>query len=575
MALSKSPQSGQLPMSCQMCEESNEIRWKCLLCDFLLCSKCQKLHKKVKSTDHHTIIDIKDIASHQQQTKDKLDFSNITCGIHAGQNCCLYCQSCEVVVCPLCIINIHDKHKMIELAQGYELTIKTVKTFNSEIDQKLVQNMKELSELGTFKSSEDSKYELEKQKILSRKKILKDEVEQHTNKLLKELDQRKEILMKSVNDTENRSEKIIKDLDLRKKNLSQAINSNIANQVFNIYSEEKTSRKQITDPVKTIFQKMPKFVPGKQVIQDFYLGGLQVSETDDDQKIFEFKLIKQYKTELPLVENLIWCGDAQIWISHLKSHQLTKLKLTNESISLHKMHTFKIDVYNMALLQSGDLLLSTMESNLKILPFSSSKVKPAKYRVNPLITLAVHVTRDYKILVGARENQPNSFPVNGPRQVITMNMDGRKENMYHINNKGQPIFTLPYRITTGNDNNIYVIDTLDEEGNGRIVALEKANAVRWIYLGNPDINKEKTLKPDNFVATKSDNIIIIDMDNDMIHILNTSGQCVHLMNTEDKLGIQCPYSLDIDNTGTLYIGCGRYVGEPMEAKIYTVQVSRF
>ncbi|CAC5368116.1 unnamed protein product [Mytilus coruscus] len=542
MALSKSLQKGQVPMSCQMCEESNEIKWKCLLCNFLLCTKCQKLHKKVKSTNQHTIIDIADIASHQQQTKDKLDFSNIPCGIliHAGQNCCLFCQSCEVVVCPLCITDIpdkHDKHKMIELAKGYELTIKTVETFNSEIDQKIVQNMKVLCELGNFKSSEDIKYDLEEQNILSRGKDLKDEVEKHTNKLLKELNQRKEVLMKNVNDAENRSEKIDKDLDFRKKNLSYALNSNNANQVFSIHSEEKTSRNQSIEYVQTTFKKLPKFVPGKQLVEDFYLGSLV--ENNDDQKQFELKVINHYKTVFPLVENLVCCGDASTWISHSINQKLQQVKLTNKS--LHEMHTFKIDIYNMALLPSGDILLSTRESNLKILFYRTMKVELT----------------------------------HGPGQVIMMDMDGKKEKVYHTDTKGKPIFTLPYRITTDNDSKIYVIDILNDEGSGRIVALDKTNEVRWIYIGNPDLNKRQTLKPKDLVATKSDNIIITNRHKHMIHILNTSGQCIHYLNTKDQLGIHFPNSVDIDNRGTLYIGCNTYQGQPDEAKIYTVQVSGF
>ncbi|VDI62689.1 Hypothetical predicted protein [Mytilus galloprovincialis] len=571
MALSKSFQKGQVPLACQLCEESNEIKWKCIQCDFLLCTKCQRLHEKVKSTDQHTIIDIKDIASHQKQTTDKLDFSNIPCGIHAGQTCCLYCKSCEVVVCPLCITTVHDKHKMIELAKGYELTMKTIKMCNSEIDKKLVQTVKVLSEIGIFKSSEDSKYEIEKQKIMSREKDLKNEVEKHTNKLLKELDQKKEILMKSVNDAEIRSEKIKTDLDFRKKNLSNALIYNNANQVFSIHSEEKTSRNQSVEHVETTFKKLPKFVPGKQVVEDFYLGSLV--EIDENKNQFEFEVIKQYKTKLPLVENLVWCGDAQMWISHLKSHKLQKMQLTNES--LKKMHSFKIDVYNMALLPSGDLLLSTKESNLKILSCTTSKVEPSKYSVNPLITLAVHVTSDHKILVSAKENQSKHYPVNGPRKVIMMNIDGRIENVYHTNNKGKQIFTVPRRITTDNDNNIYVIDIHDEDWDGRILALVKTNGVRWIYSGNPDINKEHTFKPKDLVVTKSDNIIVTDQSNHMIHIINTSGQCIHYLNTKDQLGVHFPTSLDIDNTGILYIGCYTYNSEPDEAKIYTVQVSGF
>ncbi|CAG2213994.1 unnamed protein product [Mytilus edulis] len=171
---------------------------------------------------------------------------------------------------------------MIELAEGYELALKSLKAFNFEIEEEVHQNETELCKFGILKSTEDSKYELEKQNVLKREKILKDEVEKHAIKLLKELDQRKESLMKSVNDAKNRSEKINKDLDIQKKTLGQAIHSNNANQVFSRYSEEKTSRQQRIDPVNSIFQRLPKFVPGKQVVQDFYLG--ELIENDDDQK---------------------------------------------------------------------------------------------------------------------------------------------------------------------------------------------------------------------------------------------------------------------------------------------------
>ncbi|CAC5418608.1 unnamed protein product [Mytilus coruscus] len=531
-----------------MCEESNEIKWKCLQCDFLLCTKCQKLHKKVKTTNQHAIIDIEEIASHQQHIKDKLDNSNIPCRIHSGQNFSLFCKSCKEVVCSLCFIQNHNKHNITEFAEGYCLMVDTMKTVNSE---KLEQNVG--------------------------KNVLKEEIENHTKKLLKELDQRREVVMKSVNDAENISQKIIKDLDLRKKHLSQVLNSNNVNQVFGICSEDKILIQPGVNPVNTIFKTWPKFVQGKEEVEDFYLGAL--IETDNDQNEFIFKEIKQYKTEQNLVENLVSSPDGALWISDFYSHKLHKIKLTNVLLS------FKIDIYSMAILPYGNLLMSTMESNLKILSFRSTKIDTTKYSVNPLITLAVHVTNDHKIIVGARENQTNSFPVNGPRQVIMMNIDGKKEIVYHKDNKGKPIFTVPYRITTDNNNIIYVIDVLDEKDNGRIVALDKTNGARWIaafnktnkvkwvYGGNPDITKEQTFKPKDLVATKSDNIIVTDDDNHIIHILNTSGQCIYYINTKDQLGIVLPYSVDNDNRGTLYIGCNTY--QTYDAKIYTIQVSGF
>lgn len=61
----------------------------------------------------------------------------------------------------------------------------------------------------------------------------------------------------------------------------------------------------------------------------------------------------------------------------------------------------------------------------------------------------------------------------------------------------------------------------------------------------------------------------------MMHILNTSGQCLHYLNTMEQLGIKLPFSVDMNNRGILYIGCNTKKQEPDEAKLYTVQVSGF
>ncbi|CAG2249104.1 unnamed protein product [Mytilus edulis] len=494
-----------------------------------------------------------------------MDSSNIACGIHIGQSYCLFCQPCEVVVCPLCISETHNGHTMIELAEGYNLAVKKLKTLKSKIDQKLVHNDKLLSELTNIKSSVDSKYESEEKKILSRKKTLEDEVGEHTKKRLKDLDLIREIQVESVKDGEDISEKIQEDLYLKETTSRQASKSDSASEVFRIYSEIKTREQVNNHPVNTISKKLPTFVPGKEKIQDFYLGAFKEADV--------FKVINQYKTALPFIQNLVCCEDGAILIGHYFSHRLHKLKLTNES--LFQMSIIEINSFNMAFLPSGDLLLSTKESSLKILSCSTRKVEPTKYSVSPLITIAVHVTGDQRILVGAREDQPKPFPVNGPRLLIVLNIDGKKEKAYHIDNKGKPIFTLPYRITTDKENNIYVIDIQDVDRTGRIVALDKSSGVRWIYSGHPDINKEQIFRPKDLVVTKSNNIILADGTNHHLHIVNTSGHCIHYLSTKDQLGIELPFCLDIDNTDTLYIGCYTYQDEPEKENIYTVQISGF
>jgi hypothetical protein len=48
-----------------------------LNCDYLLCTNCYQLHRKVKSLDEHQIVDIKDIASHGKESVIKRNFKNI------------------------------------------------------------------------------------------------------------------------------------------------------------------------------------------------------------------------------------------------------------------------------------------------------------------------------------------------------------------------------------------------------------------------------------------------------------------------------------------------------------------
>ncbi|CAC5382890.1 unnamed protein product [Mytilus coruscus] len=300
----------------------------------------------------------------------------------------------------------------------------------------------------------------------------------------------------------------------------------------------------------------------------------ELTEPDDDyaQEQYGVEVIEQYKTGLKLVEQLICSDDGTLWIGNIAGKILQKIQLSNGLLNI--VQEVQVNCAGMAFLPSGDLLISTAESNLKTLCHTTGNIIQSKNSVAPLISGAVHVTQDLKIIVGARKEGP-VFQVDGPRQVVVMDIDGKTEQVYDLDNNGKPIFSAPQRITSDNDNNIYVLDCLNKDWSGRIVALDKTNGVRWIYSGHPDINKEQTIKPKDLVATKSDNIIVTDSNHHMIHILNTSGQCIHYLNTKDQLGIHCPYSLNIDNTGTLYIGCSRYINEPAIAKIYTVEVSGF
>ncbi|XP_063406020.1 uncharacterized protein LOC134689979 [Mytilus trossulus] len=61
--------AAQTALLCQFCDQQN-ITWKCVDCDILLCISCkEKIHKKLKSTDKHKILSIQDIGKNTSTAK--------------------------------------------------------------------------------------------------------------------------------------------------------------------------------------------------------------------------------------------------------------------------------------------------------------------------------------------------------------------------------------------------------------------------------------------------------------------------------------------------------------------------
>ncbi|XP_063399064.1 uncharacterized protein LOC134683683 [Mytilus trossulus] len=112
MAFASSIQKGQIPVGCQLCEDGNKIQWKCNTCDLLMCNKCKDgVHLKI-AKDHRILNIIK--IGQQEVSKDTIIFSEVKCAEHSNQVCCLYCNSCNKLVCPKCITQVHNGHELIE-----------------------------------------------------------------------------------------------------------------------------------------------------------------------------------------------------------------------------------------------------------------------------------------------------------------------------------------------------------------------------------------------------------------------------------------------------------------------------
>ncbi|CAG2189537.1 TRIM71 [Mytilus edulis] len=60
--MASSIRKAQSPLSCQLCDNPNVIKWKCVDCKLLMCDNCkERIHPRFKLSEKHSILSIKDV----------------------------------------------------------------------------------------------------------------------------------------------------------------------------------------------------------------------------------------------------------------------------------------------------------------------------------------------------------------------------------------------------------------------------------------------------------------------------------------------------------------------------------
>ncbi|XP_052071261.1 uncharacterized protein LOC127709669 [Mytilus californianus] len=337
---------------------------------------------------------------------------------------------------------------------------------------------------------------------------------------------------------------------------------------YNDELNEKIYKMKLNESMPTN-PHLPRVVSGKANPQKY------------DTKIYELgeqkptiKVTRKYTTDFRQIYAMVSCSYDSLWISDLLQNVMKNVKLKKDNIQI--ITEFNIPVYDMTTNSNNNLLVSVSdESRLKILTKGSGQISRSKYNVEPLCTWGIHVTMNQKIIIGAKT--PRSGYRTGSRLVIVMDETGNNLQKYEHDKNNKLLFTLPYRITSTSNGNIWVVDVFDEDGSGRVVVLGQTGNIIRIYNGNPDVNsKERPFNPTCILTTPADNIIVADCLNHALHILNSEGTFVLYIRTDDE-GIRLPHALALSGQGHFYIGCSTPKRSPysVKANLYQVKYSGF
>lgn len=551
----------QAALTCEICENDRKLKWKCIDCGRFMCQRCRDVvHPKWPSAQDHTVVNIKDVGRKQKSTgtePHKLDFTKLKCSKHAGQNSCLFCNSCGKLVCATCVAKTHKKHDLLEISEGYENRIESIKNEQKTIGKKIKFLIAATKKLEERKTCEQSTYEKVKQEVFNFERVLVEQIKQRTNQIVTELDQSlktfKELVVKEEREAK-RKERTLKE---KRDELVQLTETRNAQEVFS-FSESLEPTFEVN--VKTSLQHIPIFCPGD--LSNIEHGRLENSISKD----IKLHVVTQFTIDTEAVNDLVSCPDGSFWVYNDTSRQVQKAIPDGDTLKV--LPNVKLDMIDMSSFSNGEILASILESsNLVYIQPDKQKVQNSNFSVSPLATLAVHITRDEKVIVGAAE-KGGWFPIQGPGQLIIMDQTGRWRKLFEVDNKNRPLFSVPVRVTTSSNSNIAVIDVISNDLLGRIIVLDDGGKVLNIYTGNPEINNEHCpFRPMDIVTSQSDRFVIAESYNYFLHILSSTGILMQCLDTK-KVGIEQPKSLSVDYNGHFYIGSEK---SKQKAKIFVLE----
>ncbi|CAC5386334.1 unnamed protein product [Mytilus coruscus] len=555
MGTASSVPFSQVSIGCQLCQGRNTIQWKCVNCQFLMCNSCKdNIHLRISKD--HKILNIKNIGD--LDSGESFNFSDVHCNEHSNQVCCSYCSTCKTVVCVKCLMTLHNGHQFLD---EEEFLSKRKKLWDEQkrAQKKLYELCMKEAKLRTIKESEVRKYFEAKQEIQKREKKNK------CSEILFKLDEK----MQSVNQGIDRE---LRNLDREKRKFQEVID---VVDIIKISKDFCQFLEKFDELITTLNCDFEPFNSNIESLSDFNVGDLivsnygQVKSKDSDAKI-SFKVVKHYTTYIRKIISMTVLIDQTLLISDNSSKVIQHVKLEGTRVQL--IAKFSKKIFGMAVSPSGEILVSTADTRLKIFNIKTGEITDSVYNVHPLRTIVIHVTKDNRVIIGAKSPGP-IFPATGRRVVIVMDQRGNHLKEYEHDSNNKTLFTHPDSIT--GTSNIFVVDWLDNKGRGRVVVLGQEGDILQIYSGHPHVNTErKPFKPVNVLTMASGSIIVTDLNTSTLHILDNHGQLITFHNLLD-MRIKLPYSLALCSSGHLYIGCSCGVGSPEtnQAKLYQFEYS--
>ena len=547
----------QAPALCGDCQNQRSVVSSyCLDCKVDLCDACKakNLHKKHRALPRaHSAV------------KRARKVKKYPCKSHPDEHYFTYCSTCKTPCCPICAIKGHGGHSFrdiadvaddakdviksninaleVDLQQTSEIVQKAIMSRISQYNKSMEQMTKDSKKIFQFLREEIDRVELDWVKQTTKTKEMhlriierqKKDVENQIKRIVEDI-QACEDILKHPHDLD-----VLTFLSGYKAPVIIALSDVIFPPLVRLQPSNYTFP-TLSELVGKIIQKKEDSEENKPVPKATPDKGVQTATNEKgtgkgkEEKRFEpskikVKTLKTFQVKIR-PDTLLHNKFNDVWISDRCSR---KLNIYEEDFKLKKTLTFDFAVKDMTLSSSKDVV-ATDGTNKRLIRIHSSGSIDTICSTAPLSPCGVCVNNRRQILVGVSAGYRTP-----PIKLLVYSTDGSNIlQEIEKDENGKPIFKGGIYQVKQNSQRDYIVSS----GN-RIVGLSNEGKYGWEYQLEGSVF--------GLACDQFDNVIAADRLNHTIYLLNCEGILIRTL-MKEKDGISNPWSLSVDNEGTLWIG---------------------
>lgn len=552
---------------CDMCQENEFAKSRCLNCDVNLCKTCKGKHCSPESDQVHHFLEFADLppeAPDKHQSSTKLTQMSY-CKKHSDQEINFYCTKCKANICPKCKDEKHGKHAVQATADIAKIIRGGLTHFLGAIKEYLPEFEEYVKEVRNGQKELDKDLENTIKDIQARSRFLQREIEKIGQQIINEVKEKHKAESEDLN---KESKHIINSYTSIASVAASAERILKMGSDINVIDSSKRIQKrfiQVEDELPSLSKEKVEtvgFVPGglradslTKMFGQITKGeinlpilpvpwGIRIAKEFEMSSIVAFKI----KSDSDTVQAIAPISDKEAWICcGWGSKDVYLYSITGER---KKKVTLDIQVDHMCVTPDGEVLISSYED--KYIRKINKDHVVCEFAMPHLFPGGMVMTKRKELFVCAVDSYTTRRSTHSYRCLMKMSEYGM--NIDEIDEDGDTIlFGAPYRIAEAPNKDLCVTDR--EEGKLRVIRIDQEGCIKFVYHGPKGVATKVPFNPLGVCCDKSNNMLIADWGNHFVHMVNNNGEFLGFILSQ-KDGLFKPNAMALDKAGQLWIGDG-------------------